>query len=221
VEQYKIAPTSQKLFTQMELATVLLAHSMAVFARPGAKLGFVMPRSILSSDQHQKLIRREYDSPFRISTYWDLWDVSPLFNVPASVLFVKQDRDHGNSKDTIPAKTWHGTLPERNVPWSVAKSKLESDDSKARVIYLGQHCALSTQPGPSSPTKPSKYARAFKQGATIVPRSFYFVQVHDLDGRVDADKVYWAETDPTQAAEAKEPYKDVKLDGLVEGRFIY
>ena len=32
VERYKIAPKSQKLFTQMELATVFLAHSMAMFA---------------------------------------------------------------------------------------------------------------------------------------------------------------------------------------------
>jgi type I restriction-modification system DNA methylase subunit len=221
VEQYKIAPTSQKLFTQMELATVLLAHSMAVFARPGAKLGFVMPRSILSSDQHQKLIRREYDSPFRINAYWDLWDVSPLFNVPASVLFVKQDKNHGSSEDAISAKIWHGALPERNVPWSVAKSKLTLTDETAKVIYLGQRCALSTQSGESAPAKPSKYQRMFKQGATIVPRNFYFVRIPELDGSVDPEKLYWAETDPIQAEQAKEPYRGTKLDGLVEGRFIY
>jgi methylase of polypeptide subunit release factors len=37
VEQYRIAPTSQTLFTHMELATVFLAHSMKVFAREGCK----------------------------------------------------------------------------------------------------------------------------------------------------------------------------------------
>ncbi|MGA7630227.1 MAG: N-6 DNA methylase, partial [Terriglobales bacterium] len=87
VERYRIAPKSQKLFTQMELATVFLAHSMATFANTTARLGFVMPRGVLSADQHQNLIQRKYDSAarFRLTGYWDLWDVMPLFNVPACV----------------------------------------------------------------------------------------------------------------------------------------
>ena len=32
---------------------------------------------------------------------------------------------------------------------------------------------------------------------------------------------YWAQTDPEQAAQAKKPYDDVKMQGLVEGKFIY
>lgn len=221
VEQYKIAPKSQKLFTQMELATIFLAHSMAVFARPHAKLGFVMPRSILSSDQHQKLIRREYDSPFRIKAYWDLWDVIPLFNVPSCVLFVQQDKNHGAAADPVDAEIWHGNLPERNVPWSVAESKLTAKSDTAKVIYLGERCALSTESGNSSVSKPSKYQKAFNQGATIVPRSFYFVRINDLDRALDPAASYWAETDPEQARQAKPPYQDVRLSGTVEGRFIF
>ncbi len=221
VEQYKIAPNSQKLFTQMELATIFLAHTIAVFARPNANLGFVMPRSILSADQHQKLIKRQYQAPLRITSYWDLWDVSPLFNVPACVLFAKRDTDHGSPKDSLPVQTWSGNLPERNVPWSVAKSRLTSMDETAKVIYLGQRCALSTQTGSSSPTKPSKYQKVFKNGATIYPRSFYFVEVSDLKGRPNEDGVYWAETDDAYKNAAQPAYKEVHLAGLIEGRFIY
>ena len=221
VEQYRIAPKSQKLFTQMELATVFLAHSMAVFARRRAKLGFVMPRGILSADQHQKLIQRMYSAPFRITGYWDLWDVVPLFNVPACVLFARQDYAHGSRTDKMPVQTWSGKLPQRNVPWSVAEGKLRRGEETGRVIYLGQRCALSTQPGKTSPALPSKYQRAFKQGATIVPRSIYFVRIPDLNTTVDASALYWAETDPEQATAAKPPYKEVKLSGLVEGKFIY
>jgi len=76
VQEYAIAPKSQKLFTQMELATVFFAHAMAVFARPHAHIGFVMPRAVLSADQHQKLIRREYNAPFRLTGYWDLANVA-------------------------------------------------------------------------------------------------------------------------------------------------
>jgi len=221
IERYRIAPKSQRLFTQMELATVFLAHSMRTFARPQAKLGFVMPRSILSADQHQKLIRREYSSPFRITAYWDLWRVFPLFNVPATVLFATRDNNQGSPKDPIPTLTWSGKLPERNVPWAVAKDKLHSKKEIARVIYLGQRCALSTQPGSTTPTKPSRYQSAFKNGATIYPRSFYFVRAPDVDGAVDPTRHYWAETDPEQAAEAKAPYREVHLSGLVEGNFIF
>lgn len=221
VEQYKIAPKSQKLFTQMELATVFLAHSMAVFAQPHARLGFVMPRSILTADQHQRLMTRDYVSPFRIKSYWDLWDVTPLFNVPACVLFVQQDANRGRTTDSIPAEIWHGNLTERNVPWSVAKTKLQSKDETAKVIYLGQRCAFSTESGSSSPSKPSRYQKAFKQGATIVPRSFYFVRINDLNRAPDPKASYWAETDPEQALQAKPPYQDVKLSGQVEGRFVF
>jgi len=221
VEQYKIAPKQQKLFTHMELATIFLAHSMAVFAQPHAKLGFVMPRSILSSDQHQKLIKRDYDSPFRIKGYWDLWDVTPIFNVPSCVLFAQQDKNHGEPTDSLSAEVWHGALPERNLPWSIAKSKLGAKSETAKAIYLGQRCALSTESGAHSAAKPSKYQKAFKQGATIVPRSFYFVRINDLDGMVDPAKSYWAETDPEQARQAKPPYQDVHLSGQVEGKFIF
>ena len=221
VERYKIAPKQQKLFTQMELATIFLAHSMAVFAEPRAKLGFVMPRSILSSDQHQKLIKREYDSPFRIRAYWDLWDVTPIFKVPACVLFAQQDKDHGDAADSVPAEIWRGTLPERNLPWSAAKSKLEAKSETARVIYIGQRCALSTGPGSRSPGKSGSYKEAFRNGATIYPRSFYFVRIDDLDGAVDPAKSYWAETDPEQARQAKKPYDNVHVDGQVDGKFIF
>ena len=221
VYQYKIAPKQQKLFTHMELATVFLAHSMAVFAQPHAKLAFVMPRSILSSDQHQKLIKRDYDSPFRIKGYWDLWDVKPVFNVPACVLFAQQDKNHGAPSDEVAAEIWHGSLPERNMAWSAAKASLESQAESAKVIYLGQRCALSKESGSASASKPSGYQKAFKQGATIVPRSFYFVRVNDLDGAVDPAKSYWAETDPEQARQAKPPYQDVHLSGQVEGKFIF
>jgi type I restriction-modification system DNA methylase subunit len=223
VGKYRIAPKSQKLFTQMELATVFLAHSMGTFANSAARLAFVMPRSVLSADQHQNLILRKYSSEarFRLTGYWDLWNVLPLFNVPACVLFAKRDPLAGSPKDKLPVKEWHGKLPGRDVPWEKATKHLKADDKEGRVIYLGSRAALSTAPGATAVSKPSKYQAVFKQGATIVPRSFYFVRLTDCDGKIDPTSAYWAETDPEQAVEAKKPYQDVKMGGLVEGRFIF
>jgi hypothetical protein len=45
--------------------------------------------------------------------------------------------------------------------------------------------------------------------------------VNDLDGKIDPTGLYWAETEPEQATQAKKPYKDVKMSGFVEGKFIF
>jgi type I restriction-modification system DNA methylase subunit len=223
VDTYEIAPKSQKLFTQMELATVFLAHSMATFAHKATQLGFVMPRAVLNADQHQNLILRRYSKQARLKLtgYWDLWNVTPLFNVPACVLFAKWDVLIGSSKDRLPVLEWAGKLPGRDVNWDTARTCLHADEKEGRAIYLGSRAALSTGPGATSPSKPSEYQALFKQGATIVPRSIYFVRVNELDGKVNPDRQYWAETEPEQAAQAKKPYEDVKMSGLVEGRFIF
>ncbi len=221
VETYKIAPKSQSLFTQMELATVFLAHSMQTFARPGAKLAFVMPRSILTADQHQNLIQRKYKADFRLSGYWDLWDVTPLFNVPSCVLFAEQSLRHGTAKEIIPAEIWQGRLPGRDLPWDKVADSFAIARKRARVIWLGNRSALSTEPGAKSPTRSSPYAKAFKNGATIYPRNFYFVSVDDLDGKPDPDRLYHARTDEESALDSKPPYKEARLGGNVEGRFLF
>jgi methylase of polypeptide subunit release factors len=191
VERYAIAPIGHKsLFTQMELAVVFLAHTMATFARPAARLGFLMPRSILSADQHQRLIRRQYLAPMRLTSYWDMWDVKPLFNVPSCVLFAIRDKLRGSSTDALPAQRLRGTLPERDVPWSTAKAKLVVESAQAHVIYLGSRCALSMDEGARTPGRAGAYSKIFKQGATIVPRSFYFVLVRDLNSEPDVNAQY-------------------------------
>jgi hypothetical protein len=42
-----------------------------------------------------------------------------------------------------------------------------------------------------------------------------------LNGTPDAETQYWAQTDPEQAADSKPPYDEVKMEGFVEGRFIF
>jgi hypothetical protein len=208
--------------TQMELATVFVAHSMGWFAANGAKLGFVMPRSILSGDQHENLRLRKYSSRcrLRLSAYWDMRGVAPLFNVPACVLFAQESADVGSAEDSLPVREWSGKLDERDCPWLVAKKQLSYEDSTGRVIYLAKRSAFSTSPGATKPGTSSAYADSFLQGGTIVPRCFYFVRAH-LNFPIDPDGLYWAETDPEQLALAKKPYDDVHLSGQVEGRFFY
>jgi hypothetical protein len=223
LDDYKIAPKSQKLFTHMELATVFFAHAISVFGRGDAAIAFVMPRSILSADQHVNLRTRTYRADFRLTRYWDLKDVYPLFNVPAAVLFATRDTSSsGSMKDVLPVAEWSGNLPAPDMPWESAAPYLRSRDAFARVIFLGKRTALSTWGGRTDPHENSAYARSFFQGATVIPRSFYFVAVKDLrELPPELDRLYSIETDPEQAEIGKPPWKDVRLKGQAEGRFLF
>ncbi len=221
VETYKIAPKSQKLFTQMELATVFLAHSMHSFAKPGGKLAFVMPRSVLSADQHQNLIQRKYSADFKLTGYWDLWGVAPLFNVPSCVLFAEQSKRIGVASDPMPAQTWTARLPERDAPWSQVAGRFTVVAKQASVIWLGSRSALSTEAGAARESRSGIYAKAFRQGATLVPRNFYFVTVDNLEGTPDPERLYPCRTDEESARESKAPYKELRMRGSVEGRFLF
>lgn len=221
VVRYAIAPKSQKLFTQMELATIFFAHAVMWFGTKKARIGFVMPRSILSADQHTNLRMRQYNAEFRLTGYWDLKDVYELFRVPCCVLFGQRSMDRGASSDVLPAQKWQGELPKKDLSWADAQAHLTWTTKDSRVIYLGGRDALSTGPGRSKPNLPSPYASQFRQGATLVPRSFYFVRIDSLEGNPDPERLYWAETDPKQAEDAKPPYDHVRISGNVEGRFIY
>jgi N-6 DNA Methylase len=221
VTRYAVAPKSQRLFTQMELATIFFAHALMWFGTPKAKIGFVMPRSVLSADQHTNLRMRQYNADFRLTEYWDFKDVHELFRVPCCVLFGQRSKDRGTASDVLPAQEWEGELPKKDLSWEDAKASLTCVTKDSKVIYLGRRDAFSTAPGHSEPNLPSPYASRFRDGATIYPRNFYFVRVKNLEGRVDPQKIYWAETDPEQAEDSKPPYEDVRLNGKVEGTFIY
>lgn len=222
VEKYGIAPKQQKLFTQMELATVFLAHAMETFAkRDTGRLAFVMPRSVLSADQHQNLITGQHRARFHLTGYWDLWDVAPLFNVPCCVLFAEWSLRPGGSKPaSLPVLTWHGTLKGRDARWAAVKDKLTATAETGRVVRLGTRSALSTGAGSTKHGKASPYAKAFKQGATLVPRNLWFVESRDtLDHTRDG--VTQVKTSEAVARDSKPPYQDVRMEGLVENCFLF
>jgi SAM-dependent methyltransferase len=228
VEKYKIAPKAQRLITQMELATVFLAHCLSTFGKPGARLGFVMPRSLFSADQHSAIRDGSHFSRFTLRELWDLWDVAPLFRVPACVIFAEKwtrEEAHGTAPRPprlLPLMTWQGKLKTRDVTWLEAAKTLVAKRGVARLVYLGrERTAWSAGPGRTRPNEPSPYKKEFRQGATLVPRNFYFVRVRDLPSKPAPETEYYAETDPEQARKAKEPYRGVRLWGMVPGKYLY
>ena len=223
--QYKLLPTDKRsLFTQMELATVFLAHCLQQFGKEDARLAFVMPRAVLTADQHAALRERNYNADAVIESYWDLMDVRPLFNVPSCVLFARRAKPQWRADGyTLPAAEWKGTLPQRNVPWTTAEPHVTRTDKIGRLAFLGNRNALTTGPGTTKRAKPSVYLQRFAQGATLVPRNLYFVSVPDLPPGEPAepDGLYRAFTDPEQARTAKQPWKEITMQGRVEGRYLF
>ena len=149
--------------------------------------------------------------------------VHPVFNILSCVLFASKEAHHPRPVQSysLPAVEWAGSLPRRDLSWHEAKPLLTPKEATARLIYLGDRNALSTKKGRTRPNQPSRYESRFHQGATILPRSFYFVRVRDMNRTLDPDRLYNVETDPDQAEDAKPPYDTVKMRGRVEGRFIF
>jgi len=75
---------------------------------------------------------------------------------------------------------------------------------------------------PIIPVKRSFYHDRVKQGATIVPRSVWFVdfEVQPSLGMIDVNKPM-VKTSEEVKADAKRPWTDVELKGNVESEFIY
>lgn len=187
---------SVKLFTQMELATLFFAHCYDRFLKEGSIIAFVMPRSVLTgAKQHAR-----FQAKFTQDKTLDLEGVSPLFNVPACVLI----KEKGGSSRPPAFTVITGELPAKNMSLTQAR----------------QYLAFSASAQPlTRATSQSRYLDKFFQGATIVPRCFWFVRPSEVLA-LDPYKPQ-LETDPDVEAQAKAPWKGIRLSGQVEAEFLY
>lgn len=215
-DTYNLAPRAQKLITQMELATLFLVHATHLYLKKGGRLGYVMPRSVFSGDQHDRFRAEQFSADCDIQAYWDLKGVSPLFNVPACVVFARKAKTEPDA--SWPARFFDGKLKSRDLPWSAAKEQLQERKGSLHLVKLGDRNALSEK-ALDYGHAPAPYRSRFSQGATIVPRNFYFISRPSAEDL--AAEEFFARTDPEQAKEGKPPYKDIMIEGLVETRFVF
>lgn len=216
VTTYALAPKKQKLVTQMGLATLFLVHAVHMYLKKGGVLGYVMPRSIFSAVQHEKFRAESFQADCDITEYWDLDGVTPLFNVPSCAVFAKK----GKPKRNGPYKALfvHGKLPERDLPLSKVRPLLQEETGRLFLSHMGERSALSRKEIAYQESL-AWYKDKFSQGATIVPRNFFFVaapEAHELES-----EEFFARTDPEQAKDGKPPYKDIFLKGTVETRYVF
>jgi SAM-dependent methyltransferase len=193
-----------QLFTHIEIATVFFSRVSDLYLRDNGIIGFVMPRSILTGALQHVEFKKFRRPSMSLHKIFDLEGVTPLFNVPACVLIASKG---GKTEYPVPARKIWGKLPKKNLKLNQALQYLKVEDN-------------SYQP-PRIIQGRSPYYNSVKAGAAIYPRNFFFVEfiIHTTLG-IDVEKPY-CKTSQEAIKEAKEPWKDVIIEGNVEKDFIY
>lgn len=186
----------RNLFTRMDTSTLFFVHCQRDFLKPKGTIAFVLPKTaMLPAKQHLKF------QEIGFSSILDCSDVRPLFNVRSCVLI------RGNKPKVVgvPCVNLSGDFGgERNLTLRDASSILRE--------YQGEHdLALPLK-------EYSPYHGRFFQGATLVPRSLWFVEPHDASDAESAAP--YLLTSEEAHRNAKKPWT-MKVEGRVEREFLY
>ncbi|MCK4476600.1 MAG: SAM-dependent DNA methyltransferase [Methanophagales archaeon] len=187
------------LFTQMELATLFFCKCADLYLKRDGIIAFVMPRSVLAGTIHHINFREFKKPPVKLIKIIDLEDVTPLFNMPSCVLIGLKD---GITEYPVLLERFMGELSNRSAGFYEAKAELVAEAHE----YIP----------PDFSARPSYYYDKFKVGASIFPRSLYFVDfIYTTPSLLVAVK-----TSEEIFRIVKDPWR-VALEGNVEEDFIY
>lgn len=229
-DHYRVTPKNQANFPHLEIAAIFLAHAINYFMKRSGRLAFVLPRSFMSADQHEAT-RAGNVVGLRLSALWDLDDVSPLFRVPCCVLFALYG-SNVKGENALPnvgidGYSISGRLRRAQVHLSEARGNLKWTKRQwhyARLQSTKKHTksALIATKGDTL-SGGNAYTSKFTQGATIVPRNFFFV---DLDQQIEdgedlRNRVLALKTAASAEREAKTPWKGLKIRDRAEGALLF
>ncbi len=229
-EHYRLLTGKGHLVTQMELAALFWVRAGDLYLKEGGRIAFVLPKSVFSADQHDALRRYAYalkghaGQALHVEEVWDLEEVEPLFNISSCVLLARREAKPSNletwRRERIPARRLAGRLPRRNASLAEAQAALREEALTLALHRIGRRSFWA--PGePLVAQAPSPYLKRFYQGATLVPRTFWFVRVREAGDLGFNPARPPLETAPEAIAQAKKPYHDVRLRGTVEAEFLY
>ena len=197
------------LATQQDLCALFWARCAERYLRPGGTIAFVLPYAALNRPAFAGLRRGDFRTvSVKIAEAWSFDEtVQPLFPVPASVMI--GIREPAGNLPTI-IERYTGNPPRR-------------DASEAEADGTLRHAEA---PWPPIPTLEgaSPYRARFKQGATLVPRRFFFVEYSQasrlgrnplapsVKGKVGKlDKAPWNKIDPPEGPVEIAFHRDVLL----------
>lgn len=232
--EYDLKPERKANFPHLEIAAIFMAHCSEYFLKENGKIAFVLPRAFFSADHHDNT-RSGKAKGFDIYEAWDLNDVSPLFRVPSCVLFGTKEKYFAKTADFESSKLKHhekiskqgfngksfaGKLKKHNSNLLETFFLLKEQDTTFYYVRQGGSTAFSEMKMKSK-NAANPYKDDFKQGATIVPRSLYFVDINQKMPPDFEDRIINIRTAQEIRAGAKKPWTEIDLQGAIESRFLF
>ncbi len=195
--------TEAKFRTSQDISTYFFIQSVDLYMRKKGKLAFVMPYGVMNGEHHSFFRKGAFEKSSGHSIYIKFksaWvfdsEVKNLFKVPSCVLF--SVRKENPEQQPLPKiLRFKGVLPKKNASLAPALKVLSQEEEE--------------WPAFNQANEPSYYYDKFKQGASLVPRRFIFVEtIHK--GRLggssktplvkglasNQDKLPWKEIDPPE-----------------------
>ncbi|KXA94635.1 hypothetical protein AKJ65_03880 [candidate division MSBL1 archaeon SCGC-AAA259E19] len=174
-----------------------------------------MPRGVFTSDQHNNFRRSSFELDLGFEKIIDLLDVEPLFNIPSCVVKAKKG---DKTEYPIHGEVFDGKLDSKNENWENAEGLLRHRNTRFYLNEAGERSFFSEKKLESY-LSGSIYEKEFSQGATLVPRNFWFVDIvsHPKFG-INPEKPYLK---TTEIKYAKGDYKDINMSGNVDNRFLF
>ncbi len=217
--EFEVRPERKANMPHLEIAAIFLAYCSSYFLKNSGEIAFVLPRAFFSADHHDNT-RSGRAKGFRLTKLWDMDKVTPLFRIPSCVLFAEKSAGSLLADASMfDGRLFSGKLSAHNANWQQAEPKLIETETKFYYVRQGNSTAFS-QKQQTAETQPNPYKNSFKQGATIVPRAFYFVELNqDLPPDFDEDRIVNIRT--MLLTDAKEPWKNIELRGRIECKFLY
>lgn len=209
-----------ELITHLEIGTYFFVKTANYYLKQNGIIAFVLPRSIFLGDQHHNFRKGNEHIP-QFYEIWDLEKVKPLFNVPACVVFAKRKDRIKRAKNNYPLNALEisGILETKNASLETAEEKLEFKEKEIFLNLVGNSSFLSYKKEKDIFITDTYYKENFKQGATIVPRAFWFIELKTGEGlRFNPQRPYVI---TSSNIDAKKPWDKIKIEGNIEKEFLY
>jgi len=208
VTQYHLAPPAASRH-HFEVSTVFAAHSISHYLIQKGNFGFILPRVILTGDQHDPLRRskfRQY-APMKVLKVWDLEDVDDLFGRPACAVFGTRDELAAGFPRSFPCTVLSGEPISGLTEW----------ETELQLSTLGKKSSFITNPHQIREDK--SYWPMFRQGADLMPRRAVMV---DIIGNKTA-QIPSVQTSAAEKAnrDNKPPWNKIDVRGTVESSYIF
>jgi SAM-dependent methyltransferase len=200
-----------KLATQNDLAALFTARAAALYLRGSGRLAFVLPLAAMTRGQFERLRSGSFvGGAIQWDEAWTMDDsVQPLFPVPSCAVFGRRRATSKPLPETV--RAYSGPLPMRDAPEVVVD----------RLLAEGKFTVALNAPKPEAAvfTGGSAYRKAFRQGATLVPRMLCFVERKAM-GRLGADPSA-PMVISRRTTQEKEPWKSLPgIENRVEAGFL-